>query len=93
MVKICENLIENVKIELFSNGKRYDKQLVKLTNVNTGEVIERNCVAPSDFYIITTGILSEEYLCEFTNYIWTAESSPDIEEMIDELCNNEAGDY
>ena len=92
MVKICENTIEMVKIELYSNGDKNSYQVIKMTNVNTGESLERKSIAPVDFYTIATAIMSEEYLCEFINYVWTTWSSGVLEDMIEELCNDE-GDY
>lgn len=62
--KVCENQIENLKIELFTNGNKNSYQTLKITNTKNGETTEQKAVAPVDFFIVLNSIIYNERLTD-----------------------------
>ena len=61
--KICENTIENMKFELFTNNNEKCYQALKISTV--GASSSTNRIAPVDFYTISTAIMCSKTLDEF----------------------------
>ena len=82
--KICENTIENITFELYTNQNKKSYQQIRMTN-QKGEYTIRNIIAPVDFYTITTAIMTktklEEVIQDFQD-TWAANS---LEDMIKEI--------
>ena len=84
-IKICERKIEDLKFEVYSDGKTTTFQKITITNTETDKQISRNIIAPIDYYTIVSAILFEETLTGFTEAIKSTWSIDVIKEIITEL--------
>ena len=87
--KICENTIENMKFELFTNNNEKCYQALKISTV--GASSSTNRIAPVDFYTISTAIMCSKTLDEFiaaVNGTWSDEL---LESMINDVFDEANG--
>lgn len=87
--KICENTIENITFELYTNQNKKSYQQIRMTN-QKGEYTVRNIIAPVDFYTITTAIMTRTKLEEVIQDFQDTWAANPLEDMIKEL--NQTGD-
>ena len=81
--KICENTIENMKFELFTNNNERCYQTLKISTVGASK--GTNKIAPVDFYTISSAIMCSKTLDEFIGAVSGTWSDNLLESMINDL--------
>jgi len=81
--KICENTIENMKFELFTNNNKKCYQTLKISTVGASK--GTNMIAPVDFFTISSAIMCAETLDEFIDAVSGAWSGELLENMINDV--------
>lgn len=87
--KICENTIENMKFELFTNNNEKCYQALKISTV--GASSSTNRIAPVDFYTISTAIMCSKTLDEFIAAVSGTWSDELLESMINDVFDEANG--
>lgn len=82
--KICENTIENITFELYTNQNKKSYQQIRMTN-QKGEYTVRNIIAPVDFYTITTAIMTKTKITELIQEFQDTWAANSLEDMIKEI--------
>ena len=82
--KICENTIENITFELYTNQNKKSYQQIRMTN-QKGEYTVRNIIAPVDFYTITTAIMTKTKITELIQEFQDTWAANPLEDMIKEI--------
>ena len=82
--KICENTIENITFELYTNQNKKSYQQIRMTN-QKGEYTIRNIIAPVDFYTITTAIMTKTKITELIQEFQDTWAANPLEDMIKEI--------
>lgn len=82
--KICENTIENITFELYTNQNKKSYQQIRMTN-QKGEYTIRNIIAPVDFYTITTAIMTKTKITELIQEFQDTWAANSLEDMIKEI--------
>ena len=82
--KICENTIENITFELYTNQNKKSYQQIRMTN-QKGEYTIRNIIAPVDFYTITTAIMTKTKITELIQDFQDTWAANSLEDMIKEI--------
>ena len=86
--KICENTIENITFELYTNQNKKSYQQIRMTN-QKGEYTIRNIIAPVDFYTITTAIMTKTKITELIQEFQDTWAANSLEDMIKEITTGE----
>ena len=81
---ICENTIENITFELYTNQNKKSYQQIRMTN-QKGEYTIRNIIAPVDFYTITTAIMTKTKITELIQEFQDTWAANSLEDMIKEI--------
>ena len=82
--KICENTIENITFELYTNQNKKSYQQIRMTN-QKGEYTIRNIIAPVDFYTITTAVMTKTKITELIQEFQDTWAANPLEDMIKEI--------
>ena len=82
--KICENTIENITFELYTNQNKKSYQQIRMTN-QKGEYTIRNIIAPVDFYTITIAIMTKTKITELIQEFQDTWAANSLEDMIKEI--------
>lgn len=83
--KICENTIENLTFEIYTNNNKRAYQTLTITDTKYGTQKTTNLIAPVDFFTITSAILCETQLCDFIDAVGDTWSAKMLEDMINEI--------
>lgn len=90
--KICENTIENLTFELFTNNHKRAYQTLRITDTEYGTQKTTNMIAPVDFYAIISAILCTDQLCDFIDAVSGTWSANMLEDMINEIIDLRYGE-
>ena len=86
--KICENTIENITFELYTNQNKKSYQQIRMTN-QKGEYTVRNIIAPVDFYTIATAIMTRTKITEVIQEFQDTWAANPLEDMIKEITHGD----
>ena len=80
---VVKNEIEDLTVELYTNGDKRTYQTMKISNEGASKTT--NMIAPIDFYSFINGILYSESIKEFEASIQDTWASELVSSMIDDL--------
>ena len=87
--KICENTIEDMKFELYTNNNKKCYQTMEIST--EGASMMTNLIAPVDFFTIASAIMCSETLDEFEDAISKTWCEKILKEMIENLFDKTNG--
>ena len=87
--KICENTIEDMKFELYTNN---NEKCYQTLNISTkGASTETNMIAPIDFFAIASAIMCSNNLDEFEDTISGTWCEDRLKKMVEDLFDKTNG--
>ena len=90
--KICENTIENLTFEIYTNNNKRAYQTLTITDTKCSTKRTTNMIAPVDFYDIISAILCTDQLCDFIDAVSGTWSANMLEDMINEITDLRYGE-
>lgn len=88
-IKICERIIGNVRISLFTNGSNNELQLIEACNVEEIRLNGSRCVHPSEFLDVVNAIINNKSLSEVIEAVGHTWSADSIKNLINSVCEDE----